>query len=151
MEAREQRDELGRRVTASFIPYRRTPEGFEFYLQYRDGNARVHAHMFSMFGGGLDEGETPDAAMVRETQEELTYTPQAPRFFCRYVTQRAVFHAYFEEVGDGFEQQVVVQEGEYGKFLSAQEVVARPDVSPIAKLMVEEFVCHLQAGGMINV
>lgn len=145
MEVREQRDELGRRVTAAFVPYRRTPEGLECYLQYRDGNARVHARMFSMFGGGLDEGETPEAGFLRETKEELGYEPHTALFFCTYVTQRAVFHTYVEDVGGDFEQQVTVLEGECGKFLTEQEVRSMLDVSPIAKLIVEELAERLRS------
>lgn len=144
MDVSDQYDREGRRLVAVLVPYRNTPDGFEFFLQFRDGSAPVHARMFSMFGGGIAVGETPEAGMIRETHEELAYTPRAAVFFCAYTTQRSVFHIFFEEVGEGFEHEVDVQEGEYGKFLAEQEVFTRPDVSPITKLAIEEFMAPLR-------
>jgi hypothetical protein len=40
-------------------------------------------------------------------------------------------------VDDGFEDKVTVLEGEYGKFLTAEQIVEMPNVSPIAKLVIE--------------
>ena len=48
-------------------------------LQQRDEYAPTYPNLWCFFGGGLDSGETPDQALQREAQEELQYTPKAPR------------------------------------------------------------------------
>lgn len=134
-----------KRETSGFVAYRAEGDGYVFFLQKRDEHAPVHANVFSLFGGGIDEGETPKQALRREVQEELVYEPRHAVFFDRYETNRAVFHVFIEEIGSDFAEQVTVQEGEYGRFLSAQQVGDMSDVSPIAKLIIEELSEWLQA------
>ena len=44
----------------------------EFILQQRDDNPRIfHSGMITNFGGGVEEGERPIDAIIREIQEEL--------------------------------------------------------------------------------
>lgn len=125
---------------ASFIPYRRTDDGWEFFLQMRDSHAPVHPNIFSVFGGHIEEGEDSKTAVLREIQEELTYTPKKLEVFPRRFTSsvnRKLFDLYIEEVGDGFESGVRVMEGEYGAFLSAADITIQENVSAFAKEMVE--------------
>jgi len=45
-----------------------------FLLQHRDENITYYPGYWGFFGGGLEEGETPEGAMIRETKEELSIT-----------------------------------------------------------------------------
>ncbi len=49
-----------------------TTEG-KILLQHRADDARRLPGYWAFFGGGIDEGETPLQAVVRETREELEY------------------------------------------------------------------------------
>lgn len=40
-------------------------------LQRRDGGTPVYPHFWGLFGGTVEEGETPGESMVREVREEL--------------------------------------------------------------------------------
>lgn len=123
---------------AVFVPYRKQAEDgvFEYYLQKRDGNAPVHANIFSLFGGAIEDRENVTAALLREVQEELTYQPSDEKYFCKFETSRAVFYVYIEEVGADFEARVVVNEGEFGKFLTYAMVDHSHHVSDIAEMVV---------------
>lgn len=60
-----------KRPGSVFIPYRSTSGVMEFYLQKRDMNAPVHKGIFSMFGGAIEGGETPEEGCLREAVRSL--------------------------------------------------------------------------------
>lgn len=124
-----------KRETSAYIPYRFTDGEVAFYLQKRDAHAKRSPNLFGMFGGGLESNETPQEALMREVQEELTYVPQAPRYFSRYETAYLIFHVFIEEVGNDFESHVKVEEGEYGKFLTTEEISTLPNMSLLTRLV----------------
>ena len=53
-------------------------------LQHRDKNDEALPNYWAFFGGGIEEGETPEQAVIREAQEELQIKPKL-KFFGRYV------------------------------------------------------------------
>ena len=48
-------------------------------LQHRDENAERLPGYWAFFGGGMNEGETPEQAVIRETKEELDYDLDKPQ------------------------------------------------------------------------
>lgn len=50
-------------------------------LQHRDARAPIYPECWSFFGGGIESGETPLQAVIRETWEEIHYTLRAPVLF----------------------------------------------------------------------
>lgn len=127
-----------KRTVAAFVPYRFSLGGEpEFFMQMRDGNAPVHANMFSLFGGGVEEGESLNEALAREAREELCYDPKQPIYLMRCERSVAVLHVFIEKVGSDFEERVIVQEGEYGRFLRLSDLDSVP-ISPIARLVMTD-------------
>ena len=50
-----------------------------FLLQHRTADAEQAPDHWAFFGGGINPGETPEDAVIRESLEELSYEPQSPK------------------------------------------------------------------------
>lgn len=72
------------RRVAIFIPYN---EKGEILLQHRTDDAPHYPGFWGFFGGGIDEGETPEDAVDREAMEELRLDLSEKVFFKRYEIQ----------------------------------------------------------------
>ncbi len=128
-----------KRFSVSLIPFRKNAEGvYEYFLQMRDGNAPMYANQFGLFGGGIDEGEDMYTALMRETEEEIEYMPQAPRYFSRFEDARAFYNVFIDEVSADFETHITVNEGQYGKFLTRDEVVQNSTVAPHVIMVIDD-------------
>lgn len=53
-------------------------------IQHRSKDAKRHPDYWGFFGGGIEEGETPEEAVKREAKEELGIELKDLRFFRRY-------------------------------------------------------------------
>lgn len=54
-------------------------ENGQLLLQHRTADAPILPNYWAFFGGGIEEGETPERAAKRECLEELGYQLTAPR------------------------------------------------------------------------
>jgi 8-oxo-dGTP pyrophosphatase MutT (NUDIX family) len=77
-----------------------------------------------MFGGGIEEGESPETALFREIREELDYQPVDVIFFRTYEYSDYELNIFLSEVDERFESEITVLEGEYGRFLNEAELKA---------------------------
>lgn len=111
------------------IPYKIKDNTVFVFLQKRDMNPKVLPGHFSFFGGKIEEGETPEQALEREIQEELSIDLKGYQFFRRYPSFKGtevMMNFYIAQVGEDFEKEITVMEGEYGKFFSQEEVEKEP-------------------------
>jgi len=80
----------GRRPVAGAVLVNRSGQ---LLLQHRDDDPTIESPgKWSLFGGGLDEGETPTEAMLREIEEEVGYRPRAYRPLSVFSGDYAEFH-----------------------------------------------------------
>jgi len=112
------------RRTAEFIPYRFIDGQYCLFVQKRTKDAPLAPGMFGIFGGHIEDGESPETALFREVREELDYQPHNIRFFGKYQYIDCEQYVFVSEVDKDFEAEVRVLEGEYGKFLSESELKA---------------------------
>lgn len=66
-------------------------------LQHRDKNTSWYPNHWGVFGGQIEEGETPEQAVKREAEEELGIGLTNLRFFKRYALKRekGIYEAFF--------------------------------------------------------
>ncbi|MBI4151104.1 NUDIX domain-containing protein [Candidatus Woesearchaeota archaeon] len=57
-------------------------------LQHRDAHPKYRPNMWGFFGGGIEQGETPEKAVIREAHEELQIS-LIPQFFGRYTVAQS--------------------------------------------------------------
>jgi mutator protein MutT len=92
------------------------------FVQKRTKDAPLAPGMFGIFGGHIENGESPEGALIREILEELDYQPQNVRFFHKYEYIDCEQYVFLSEVDESFENEINVLEGEYGKFLNESEL-----------------------------
>lgn len=86
-------------------------------LQHRDDKPDIESPgQWSLFGGGLDEGEEPEDAMLREIEEEIGYRPRAHRPLVVFSGWYAEFHVYLAEVSPPIEELVLGEGQGFGYF-----------------------------------
>jgi 8-oxo-dGTP pyrophosphatase MutT (NUDIX family) len=68
----------------------------QFLLQLRDDKPEIrYPGHWAFFGGHVEPNESPLAAMQRELQEEISYTPPQVDYFCSYLTDTQIIRHVF--------------------------------------------------------
>jgi len=99
----------------------------EILLYLRDNKPDIpFPHHWDLFGGYIEEGETPEEALVREVKEELNYNLKDFRFFKEYDCTSGDVHpntkyVYVGRINEPIEN-LSLQEGERLKFFSHDEI-----------------------------
>lgn len=102
----------------------------EILLYLRDNKPGIPFPLhWDLFGGHLEEGETPEEALVREIKEELNYELKDYKFFKKYVCTEGdaypnikyIYYGKFNLPVD----EITLLEGEYPRYFSREEI---PDV-----------------------
>jgi mutator protein MutT len=104
----------------------------KFLMQLRDDiPGIVHPGKWGFFGGHLEPGETPEEALVRELQEEISYTPLAPKLFKTYQETNLIRHVFYENLTVEPHQLVLGEGWDFG-FMAPDQIKAGVCYSPIA-------------------
>lgn len=125
-----------KREVSTLVPYRKIGNRWFFFMQKRDENAKRLPSWYGFFGGGLESGESPEEALRREIKEELDINIDNYEFLGRFESMYSINNVFIIEVSENFENEVEVLEGQYGKFLSSQELIESKEFADHDKLVV---------------
>jgi 8-oxo-dGTP pyrophosphatase MutT (NUDIX family) len=108
------------------------------YLQKRAKDAKRLPDYFGFFGGGIEGQETTEEALKREIKEELDFVPEGYEFLRSYDLGGRK-NAFILEVDSSFEDNIIVLEGEYGKWFSEQEALEEQKLIDEDKVILRDF------------
>jgi 8-oxo-dGTP pyrophosphatase MutT (NUDIX family) len=111
----------GKRKVSVLVPYKKENGLIYVFLQKRSDNAEREPGMFGFFGGGADDNENPEQALLREIKEELDLVLDEFDHFGTYYLPKTVVDVFTTEVGINFEKEITVLEGDYGKWFSEED------------------------------
>jgi len=96
----------------------------KFLMQLRDDIPTiVHPGVWTMFGGHLEAGESPELGICRELQEEIGYIPKQISFFRSYFGDRVQRYVFYGVLDVGLDR-LELNEGWDMDFLSATEIAS---------------------------
>lgn len=107
----------------------------EILLQHRTADAPTYPNHWGFFGGGIEVGETPEMALVRESKEELEYHVVSPALVFNYKDNER--DKYYFAVAYDESQTPVQHEGDEMKWWSIEnlpELMPQSDKEAFTKL-----------------
>ena len=106
-------------------------------LQHRDDVPGIsHPGLWSLFGGGIEPGESPLDGMLREISEEIGVRLSEFRPLVVLEGARTVFHVYLARLEPPLEE-LTLSEGQGMAFLELATALAAYDLAPVARTALE--------------
>jgi 8-oxo-dGTP diphosphatase len=99
----------------------------EFLLYLRDGKPGIpFPHHWDLIGGHIEEGETPEEALVREVKEELDYDLSDFKFFREYLCLEGDAYPNVKYIYSGkFNlpvEKITLHEGDRPQYFKKEEI-----------------------------
>jgi 8-oxo-dGTP pyrophosphatase MutT (NUDIX family) len=119
-------EDVGIRTSAAIL----ITEDDRYLLQHRDNDPQIFfPDMLCLFGGALEEGESPEAGLRRELREELELEAGGMRYFTRlafdaiYADGGLCQRYYFEvPIKPGLMDSLVLREGAAMRLMTANDI-----------------------------
>lgn len=124
---------------AILTPYRREGKEILVYLQKRSADMKALPNYFGFWGGKVEEGETIEEGLKREIEEELGIEISDYEHFAHYEFYGSIKDIFTLEIGSDFEKDVVIGEGDYGKFFTEQDTLNEPLILDEDRVVLRNF------------
>lgn len=121
------------------LPYKITEGKIFVFLQKRDDDAKDNPGNFGGFGGHADEDEDVEETLKREIEEEMSFVPEGYEFFGEFMNGDKVESDFMLKVDDDFENKIKINEGEYGKFFSEEDIEKETKMTDHRKKILKDF------------
>ena len=125
-----------------------------FLLQLRDAKPDIwFPDSWSLFGGGIETGETPAQAIVRELAEEIELVPRQIFYFTQIAWDFAAWnlgikvrYAFEVPVTVAEIEQLKLHEGQAMRLFTADEVLSEKRLTPYDSLALRLFIEETPVG-----
>ncbi|KQC14306.1 MAG: hypothetical protein APR63_14595 [Desulfuromonas sp. SDB] len=95
----------------------------EILLQLRDNKMEIpYPNCWGTFGGQVEEGESPEEAIIREIKEEIGYSLEQPEYFGNFPYQGYDIYMFKKVDSDIQIEKLKVQEGQAARFFSEEKL-----------------------------
>ena len=91
-------------------------------LNLRDRNHPENPHVWAFLGGGVDEGETEEEALLREVKEEIDYELKEYKKIKELFIEKIGKRIFYVGKIDADINELTLREGEEIKFFSYEEI-----------------------------
>ncbi|HBQ83145.1 MAG: hypothetical protein A2X05_10635 [Bacteroidetes bacterium GWE2_41_25] len=116
----------------------------EFLLALRDNKSWIpFSNHWDLIGGHVEEGETPEEALIREVKEELDIELKEYKFYKEFLclegdTYENIKYIYSGKINIPIEE-ITLYEGQYARYFTKEEI---PDVkfANIIKSVVLDYI-----------
>lgn len=110
-----------KRKVSVLAPYKKEDGEVYIFLQKRANDAPREPGKFGFFGGGAEENEAVEEALIREIKEELNIDLKDYNHFGKYYLPKTVVDVFTIETDGNFENEIVISEGDYGRWFSEED------------------------------
>ncbi len=95
----------------------------EILLQLRDNKSTIpYPDCWATFGGQIEKGETPEEAVIRETEEEINYDLKNPEYFGNFPFENYNIHVFVKKEPYLKIKGLNVNEGQRAGFFSLEKI-----------------------------
>jgi len=129
-----------KRKISILIPLKNVGDEIRVYLQKRSRDVRVLPNHFGFWGGGVERSETAEEALLREIKKEMGINLDMETItrFNHYEFLRSIKDIFILNVAPHWEDQIVIGEGEYGKWFSTSEAMERSEIIFEDKVVIND-------------
>lgn len=119
-----------KRLISILMPIRFNEKEISVFLQKRSADMKVLPNHFGFWGGGCEDGETPEEGLIREVKEELGIYLDIKdvTLFNHYEFLNSIKNIYVFEPKEGWEELHVIGEGDFGQWFLVEDALKREDV-----------------------
>jgi len=128
-------EDMEKRRVSVLVPYKTYDGSVYLFMQKRAKDRKRGGDMFGFFGGGIEESETPEEALLRESREELDLIPSGFSLFKKYdlpgtaYFSDAELYLFVLPVGDDFENRIDIKsEGQYARWFSREDYLKNKEL-----------------------
>lgn len=123
-------------------------KGGKALFQLRDNKENIpHPNKWSLFGGGIKRGESPEQAILREIYEELSFKLDKKRLqlLIKKISKNEERYVFYYQLKDS-EKSFKLKEGQSYSFISPYRLLLRKNVVPSLRLflLIYPFLCYLK-------
>lgn len=129
-----------KRKNSLLLPIKYEGEELCVYFQKRSPEDEKFPGHFGFWGGGAEGEETPEEALIREVREELGIDLNINRvkLFNSYEFLKGFKFMYLFEPEEGWEKDIVIGEGDYGKWFTTTEAIESNCISLEDKVVMND-------------